>query len=784
MRKAAYTLILVVFFITGFVGSFFAQTSESSKTRVVIDRFKPLIESPENYLFEESFPYLIQFSFINQNSYTIVENGDDVLSNLTSGKKKEHYSAQYIYQANKTQISEIADVVLFGDFSITDQEIYIIPKLYDAKNDKVFTLQSIRITDFKQGLKLGKFEALVTAYLDKLRSVSKSASDLSKVAIRLASSQDAGVSSFEESLFKSFVVSATKTLDTTNLVAIVPLEKMKPFYLTNTSNTEVAQSTEADVVYSIGFEILKEDLVRVNLELFFSKSNTTVNFPTFTFDLYGNRIIENDLVNDFYWLFKELKKDNSFNIDLLNIYESTPFAYEEKGYAFYLELNYCLSNLMYYKALSMQTKEETKPYDYYMLGMNSEGMGQPERAIDFYLKSLNIDHDYKFSWWGLAYASYSMQNYAEAAEAWLKTYEIDPEYEKANLQYNVGLCYYGLENYAEAIDYFKNAIAEDYSFKQDAYYYIAICYEAILDYEAAINYFTKVIEQTPDDYNNQLFLAYFYYLGGETSLYDGQFKEAVGYFNKLHSIYTTDLDYDEYLGSLISDYYNLWRLAYLYLNDYENAWQLTEKGVINGQFDPISIYLENATELTFVLSENNDKRYNEIIRYYLLHTDINPGDTLIDQVYNSIGYYYSLLGEINTCAIYFEKALEINPDNVSAQLNIMELYLVLDNFNKLFEVAETIIQTSNIKSQLEANNGIHTMYYFLLLNAKVVTGKNIEDDKKNFEKFLKESDFSTGWDFSLYENWLNKLSIDSEKQILNEFYNQLKERVDQALLDQ
>ncbi|MEJ2595020.1 MAG: tetratricopeptide repeat protein [bacterium] len=699
---------------------------------------------------------------------------DDTRAMKGKQSKSEDFSSQQIYKNNATDLSREADMIIYGDYSFTSEEIYIIPKLYDLRNNKNYTLQSVRITDHQQKFSLTRFDNMVAEYRDRIKSLKKSSLNLEKMALVWEKREGQEISSYDRSLYRSLVIDATKLADTISSIEVMNWELIEPQYLNNESYAGTAKDLGVDIIYAIYFEPVSEFDIKVSAEVF--TDGSTYPAFAFEFDLIDELTVDRDIVEDLYQMLSDIEISDSFDFSRLSIDLNEPHELEQRGYEFYKEGKYYLSNLAYRKAYENSSEVYFNAYQTYMFGENFYQTGQTERALRYFYKALDIQSDYHFAWWGIAFVKFETGDYVGATNAFLKVEEINPEYEKGTVQYNIGLSAYESEQYELAMQYFEKALELEYKKPEDAYYYVALIYESQMDYEGGIAYFNARRADKPDVYSINVYLAYFYFVAGEDALYTGNYEKTMQYMDEAERIYANELNYDDYTYSLISDitYYRL--LAALYLNNYEQAYKITETGIAEGDFDPSTIYRDNGTELTFVTSDDDRARFEEIIRYYKRHADVNPSDTAIDNIYNSIGYYYSLLGDIDAAAIYFEKALESDPENLTAQMNMMELYLVLKDYNKVREKAETILNSALMRSELENNSGNRTLFHFLLFSEEVATGKAYAADQQSFTDAMNEEDFSTGWDFSLYLEWLEGLSRD-KKKLLFENYQLLEERI-------
>jgi superkiller protein 3 len=168
-----------------------------------------------------------------------------------------------------------------------------------------------------------------------------------------------------------------------------------------------------------------------------------------------------------------------------------------------------------------QTADALSAEEYFTKGLNVQENGFNELAIEYYQQAIALDPAHVGAYNNMGVAYYDLKNYREAIRYCQKAIDIDPNPEAYN---NLGIAYEGLKNYREAIRYYQKAIDLD---KNDAAAYgnMGKAYNYLNNYHEAIRHLQKAIALDPnhaDTYNN---LGYAY-----NSL--GNHRKAIEYLKK------------------------------------------------------------------------------------------------------------------------------------------------------------------------------------------------------------------------------------------------------------
>ena len=198
-------------------------------------------------------------------------------------------------------------------------------------------------------------------------------------------------------------------------------------------------------------------------------------------------------------------------------------------------------------------------------------------------------------------------------------------------------------NTKKAIESFNKTIELEPE-KDNHYYWLGNTYYKICDYEEAIKYLSKAIEINQNSSINYKWLGMAYYT-------IEKYKEASENLLKSSLLLDSDFETWRFLGN-----------SYLLLKDYYNAFHSFEKG----------IDFNKGIEI----NSNNDY----ILK--VLGIDINDSSAIVvindSSIFNNYGVVLANLNRIEEAKKYFEKALEINPNNEKAKDNLNNLNSYLD----------------------------------------------------------------------------------------------------------
>jgi tetratricopeptide (TPR) repeat protein len=782
MNRKVVNLILGSFCILLSIDPILAQAKVEGKIGISIFKFEPSSSSSANNLFEESLTSIIALGLINQEfdimiNKKLTDPRDEKLA-IQKGLTNMDLPLRLLNELSEKNY----DYIIYGEYSFNKEEVFISPKLYDIKNEKNYILQSLRIADFKRNFKLSNFENLVNNYREKIGFLAKTKLNLFKVGLLWSSKEGYTSTSFEKNLYRSYIIETTKSADTIKLVDVLDWNSMESYYSGLQNYSDISNILNLDLIYSILFYKVTNYEVKADIAVYNHKLDYTFQIPGFVFDIIKFPKVEVYLTSDFYNLLKDVRTTEGFDFHLLEMPATDIEDLEEYATVLSNKNKFLLSNLMFNLALESFPNSINKYYYYYAIGYNFVKLNQFDRAIYYLDKSLSLnvkslynDTIYANVLYEKGLCLFNLDDFQKALDIFLKIEDSYPKFIIADVQFMIGLCYYYTKKDKESLAYFQKSADNGYSDLDDVYYNMILVYNHSENYDNAIEYFSHKFDSNPGDLSARKYLAYSFYKAADRAFGNQKYEQARRYLEKNENIFQDDQSVDSAISyKFIKEYNNIRRLTYLYLCDYDKAFIITQTGLENGEFDKSYIYLDNALELDYVKSPGNDKRrYEEIIKYYQLHFETNPNDSLKDEVLNSIGFYYSKLGDQDNCLKYTEKALKINPDELSYYLNKMEVSLVMKNYKEVNITSNTVLNSKTLKTQLDSLNKYETIFYFLLVNADIAQGKEINDHMKYYEKNIAKNEFSISWDFTLYDKWFNEFT-NEKKAILSKMYKNLK----------
>ncbi|RXK01259.1 hypothetical protein CRU98_02080 [Arcobacter sp. CECT 8986] len=377
----------------------------------------------------------------------------------------------------------------------------------------------------------------------------------------------------------------------------------------------------------------------------------------------------------------------------------------------------------------------------------------------------------------------------------------------------IGYCFMQLEDYDDAIIFFKKAISFSIN-DSTTYYNLAICLEELdyEDYEEIDKYYEKSIvcalasfEKDPSNYIYIKYIAdaFFklenykksinYYERFLKYQLDEEVLEFLGYsylyqkedFNKAilnlkKAIkYIKDNDKKIYLYKVIISIY------YYDLRQYDEAIKIYHKIIeISPKEDLVQLYFniadiyrrdvkdyEKAVEFYHKSLEYDDnfepsytwlacthsykKEHQLALKYFLIAKDLNPTSV---EVYNNLVYVYSDLGMYDKVEENLLKALEIDPLYDAVLLAMLEINLILGKeFDK--NCVNTILENYSEVSSVMAE------YNMLRILKLAVENKDIKDELANWEKEYNQ--LRQGYSIEALRNWANKLNNQTKQTVLN-----------------
>lgn len=223
---------------------------------------------------------------------------------------------------------------------------------------------------------------------------------------------------------------------------------------------------------------------------------------------------------------------------------------------------------IYYELKYVQNIEENKRDAKFYLkeGFKCTSEGKFSQAEEEFKKGLGVDSanhnlkealkmidDLKSGAINKEYAVYLFKGsdylinakYQEAVAEFKEALKVKPY--DSDLYYYLGVCYYSLEQYLDAISYLKKAA--EIKPNEEIYYYLGVCYYSLGHFPEAINYLTKTLEASPDDAEVYSIIGTSYYLSGQSQPARENLNKARELFQK-NNDYLKAKDIEEFLGTM------------------------------------------------------------------------------------------------------------------------------------------------------------------------------------------------------------------------------------------
>jgi tetratricopeptide (TPR) repeat protein len=295
-----------------------------------------------------------------------------------------------------------------------------------------------------------------------------------------------------------------------------------------------------------------------------------------------------------------------------------------------------------------------KGYGYSTLGIYFERVGNRERGIAFSRKAIEADPKNPRYWYNLATCYYREKRFDAAVELYRKVIDHDPG--RLEARNNLGVVYSEMGRIDLAEREFSSILRSDSTYLQ--------CYEPL----SYVYFQLGRLEECRRLYRKALALGHdmtpFFKEMTWVHRGDGEIEKSIHILEIVLEVVRTDPDL----------YFNAAKM-YRTLGNHERS--LDYFGVAlrlapnNRDFN-----MEYALEL--YLSGRREKALNSFLRLY----ERDAGDI---RVINNIGVIYSEGEEHDKAVTFFERAVELRPDNADLRINLARTYIELGRYRKAWE---------------------------------------------------------------------------------------------------
>tara|TARA_Y100000748_G_scaffold71012_1_gene58205 strand:+ start:3838 stop:6771 length:2934 start_codon:yes stop_codon:yes gene_type:complete len=377
---------------------------------------------------------------------------------------------------------------------------------------------------------------------------------------------------------------------------------------------------------------------------------------------------------------------------------------KNKAEAYFIGNNFQLSIDEILKILDNLSSSNTVELNL-LLGYSYFNINDYKNA-SFYLKKYIDAKSYNYSsedidpLLRLADSYYASKQFLKSIDTYNQLISLD-ESNKNYINYQIGLCYYGINNFTKSIEFMdKVIINSEKSLDDDATFRKAQIYFENSEFDKSIENYTKVIEE----YRFSSYVPYSY-LNRATSYFNlrAYDQAEVDYLYILNNIKDSDLQSQSILGlqKTVSYTDNFSQLNEL-INTYKDNFPDNDNIKI--------IQFDNFRNLYF------NQKYKELIEYA---NDINISD---ENIYNSYETNYFLaesyykLNQLENAENTYNILIDsINSKYYSRSLNrLANINLKLKLYDKSLEFYKSLeLNSKNNRERVDAYIGSLTNYYFL-----------------------------------------------------------------------
>ena len=377
---------------------------------------------------------------------------------------------------------------------------------------------------------------------------------------------------------------------------------------------------------------------------------------------------------------------------------------KNKAEAYFIGNNFQLSIDEILKILDNLSSSNTVELNL-LLGYSYFNINDYKNA-SFYLKKYIDAKSYNYSsedidpLLRLADSYYASKQFLKSIDTYNQLISLD-ESNKNYINYQIGLCYYGINNFTKSIEFMDKVIVNsEKSLDDDATFRKAQIYFENSEFDKSIENYTKVIEE----YRFSSYVPYSY-LNRATSYFNlrAYDQAEVDYLYILNNIKDSDLQSQSILGlqKTVSYTDNFSQLNEL-INTYKDNFPDNDNIKI--------IQFDNFRNLYF------NQKYKELIEYA---NDINISD---ENIYNSYETNYFLaesyykLNQLENAENTYNILIDsINSKYYSRSLNrLANINLKLKLYDKSLEFYKSLeLNSKNNRERVDAYIGSLTNYYFL-----------------------------------------------------------------------
>jgi len=326
-------------------------------------------------------------------------------------------------------------------------------------------------------------------------------------------------------------------------------------------------------------------------------------------------------------------------------------------------------------------------YEHFLLGQKKNrihDINANQEAIERFEKALEADDSFALAYVGLAFSYWDRYN---------RGYEPD------------------IHLIDRTIEYCKKALELDPE-QAEAYHVLAMAYRSKYAYKTAEEYDRRAIKIRPG-------YIWAYHSLGLTYKYMGQYKKAREMFQKCIDLYDQYFDFWRGIGRIYHEQ-EQYKKAHYY---FEKAFELKSEEPLNRIYlgwnniemgnDAVGIAI---LEEEINQSPNSFWAYDFLARYYVIRRDYEKAKLYYDKIIldlapnstsalNNAGLFYSMSGDYERSRELIRRAIEIEPDNLNAHLQLCSSYYQSGELEQALDLSGTLVTQFSDKMEVRLQHG-------------------------------------------------------------------------------
>lgn len=531
------------------------------------------------------------------------------------------------------------------------------------------------------------------------------------------------------------------------------------------TDEEILSKLYVDGYFDLNINFKKDEFVSVSPRFVFKDKATlkltSLDLSIYAMDYYRNITFSSFVISEFSGFLTSFFTHNggdagSYKMGSESRDAMLTLADTASARGDFFKSNYIVYNLMAQKK-DMDASSAMMMYN--MLGQNKYDEYRMEEAEEEFNKVLVLDPINPDANAGLALMMLDFNDY-EGALNQLKS--LPPSDQVYFLQ---GQAFYGLGEFGTA----KDLLEKCQSLSKDDQYLQLVILGAIYletnDTQKALLVYRNLYSNYSKNADIRYLYGYALTKTGINEYENNNYRAAIDFLLKAQQINNT------------ADIANYLRLAYIYDGKYQDAINLIEEEVKSGNYSTDHIYLTHALDLRekFIKPENavDTVLAGRVIESLNIHIGFNPGDPY--------GYYYkgntlTRLGKGPEGLALMEQSFNLDSVSISAQLDLMELYLLNDKFQACEDFFNRVNTINKSDKEIVVTDRDQAIMNYLVITSLKIQKKDYEKYLTKLNKLFDKNTDINFWDYNSYRCWLAKADLDEEtKAFLEDLTDEMEQ---------